>query len=449
MTNSTAVAQPLNNLVESDEKFENIELYPSDSHEVGSEETDGIVAPDGGYGWVVVACAFFALFASYGLINAFGVFATYYSDEMFTSVSSAKIALIGTLQIAALNIPGPLIGYASEVYGYRLVIFIGGVLIGAGMIIASFATANSIWLLLVAQGVVVGLGAGCCVTSSVSIPSQWFDKRRGLATGIAFTGSGLGGVVFAPVTQRLLDSVGVGWAMRILGIICFVLISASAFFIRTVVPPTPRKSLMEWKMLKNGNFLLVCLFNVVSFASVFVPYVYLSLFATKNGYTAATGATLVALINVGSTIGRVGGGLLADKFGNLNFNFLTAFLCSIVFFCFWLPASTINPTSSLGLLIAFSLTYGLTNGAQIVMLPLVLGQCFGVNQLATLVGASLLAGAIGVLPGTPGAGALLDGPGDGHNFTPLILYSGFILLLASLLALLLRFSYSRKIKTVI
>jgi hypothetical protein len=54
------------------------------------------------------------------------------------------------------------------------------------------------------------------------LPSQWFLKKHGLATGIGFAGGGLGGAAISLIMQQLVDRLGPGWALRIIGILTLV-----------------------------------------------------------------------------------------------------------------------------------------------------------------------------------------------------------------------------------
>ncbi|KAI8871848.1 MFS general substrate transporter, partial [Ramicandelaber brevisporus] len=158
-------------------------------------------------GWLVVASSFVAVFCSYGFLNSYGVYAELYKNNLYKDTPAAVIALIGTLQVAFLNATGPFASpLSSLVGGFKIVIAMGGVIMGLGMIIASFA--KSIAMLIIFQGIVVGIGAGLCITLCVSVPAPWFTKRRGLAIGIVWSGSGLGGVAFAPMTRKLMSTVG-------------------------------------------------------------------------------------------------------------------------------------------------------------------------------------------------------------------------------------------------
>jgi hypothetical protein len=128
-----------------------------------------------------------------------------------------------------------------------LTVFFGACFIFAGLFLASFS--NQLYQYYLTQGILYGIGASftyfvslspftcimlyannCFGKPAVSIPSQWFDKRRGLATGIAVSGSGVGGLLLSIATAQLLNSVGLGWTLRITAIFAFGLFSTSIPF---------------------------------------------------------------------------------------------------------------------------------------------------------------------------------------------------------------------------
>ncbi|KAF9367058.1 hypothetical protein CPB97_006428, partial [Podila verticillata] len=79
-----------------------------------------------------------------------------------------------------------------------------------------------LWQLYLSQGLLFGIGASLVYFAALSAPSHWFEKRRGLAMGIAASGSGLGGFFLAPLTQYLVDRVGIYWTLRVLAIYSLV-----------------------------------------------------------------------------------------------------------------------------------------------------------------------------------------------------------------------------------
>jgi MFS family permease len=81
--------------------------------------------------------------------------------------------------------------------------------------------------LLPTHGVMVGMGGSLVYIPILAAPSQWFEKRRAFVAGLAIAGSGVGGMVLAPVVQILLEKVGFRWTLRLL---------ASGFLIRARLP---------------------------------------------------------------------------------------------------------------------------------------------------------------------------------------------------------------------
>jgi hypothetical protein len=75
-----------------------------------------------------------------------------------------------------------------------------------GTFSASFS--KGIWSTIFCQGVISGIGQGIAAPLFMSLPSQWFYRHRGLASGISMGGAGLGGGIFTLVLRRLLSLVG-------------------------------------------------------------------------------------------------------------------------------------------------------------------------------------------------------------------------------------------------
>lgn len=71
-----------------------------------------------------------------------------------------------------------------------------------------------------------------------ALPSQYFSRKKGLATGIVYAGGGLGGAVLAPGIDALLGRVGVAWTFRIMGVIVLATGLPMAYLIKEVRPRT-------------------------------------------------------------------------------------------------------------------------------------------------------------------------------------------------------------------
>lgn len=78
-----------------------------------------------------------------------------------------------------------------------------------------------------------------------AVPSQYFSKRRGLANGVMFAGSGFGGAANSFILDALIQSLGASWAYRIMGIMTLATALPTAWLIKERVPLN-RKGIIEW-----------------------------------------------------------------------------------------------------------------------------------------------------------------------------------------------------------
>jgi MFS family permease len=96
-------------------------------------------------------------------------------------------------------------GRIQDSRGPRSVALTGGVIYSIGVVLASFATADSFWLLVLGYGVLGGFGLGMVYIVPIAMLQKWFPDRKGLITGLAVGGFGFGAVLTSPVAQRLID----------------------------------------------------------------------------------------------------------------------------------------------------------------------------------------------------------------------------------------------------
>ncbi|KAG0040250.1 hypothetical protein BGZ82_004254 [Podila clonocystis] len=181
---------------------------------------------DGGLkGWLAVLGSFLIhCFAFAPTEFVFGIFELHY-HSVFPDATSSSIAFIGTTGSAVTYIAGFLSGIIADRFGFRGTALCGTVVMTISLVLASFST--KIWHLYMTQGVLFGIGASMIYYPGVAVPSQYFNRRRGLAMGIAVSGAGAGGFVLAPLTNALIDRVEVFWTLRILALMVFVVCTST------------------------------------------------------------------------------------------------------------------------------------------------------------------------------------------------------------------------------
>jgi MFS transporter, OFA family, oxalate/formate antiporter len=120
----------------------------------------------------------------------------------------------------------PVAGFYIPRLGPRLVAALGGLVVGAGYILASFAP--QIGTLTLAYGVIAGTGVGITYGVPMAVVARWFPERKGLAVGSTIVGFGLSPLITAPLANGLIEDFGVRLTLRLLGLMFAVVILAIA-----------------------------------------------------------------------------------------------------------------------------------------------------------------------------------------------------------------------------
>ena len=111
----------------------------------------------------------------------------------------------------------PVTGRLCDRFGSRPVAIIGALFCSLGLIFTSLA--RRVELFFLTYSVLFGFGACCCRTANFLITAKYFVKRRSFATGLVTAGAGLGIFAFAPINQQMIDTLGLSWAFRVLGLV--------------------------------------------------------------------------------------------------------------------------------------------------------------------------------------------------------------------------------------
>src|SRR5262245_19346929 len=285
------------------------------------------------YGWWVVLAAGIGSFMSYGPIIAFtfGVFIKPLSEEF--GWSRADISLGFSLSLLMLSTVAPFIGRLVDRWGARKVIIPSVLLFGSGVASFYFLSANlwHFYTLYVGLGLVA---VGAATLPYLSVVSQWFDKRRGLALGLAMVGVGVGTCLMPALAQTLIDSIGWRNAYVVLGL---MVIGVTVPVVAPFLKETPAllglgpdgESLARARTDHGGGhapgmsrheawraptfWLIVAAFFLMS-VRVHGCLIHLVPLLTGRGLSAHSAALATSLLGGALLIGRVGAGYLLDRF---------------------------------------------------------------------------------------------------------------------------------------
>jgi MFS family permease len=227
--------------------------------------------PDGGLvAWTQAIMAHLVVFNTWGYINSFGVFQTYYVDALRRPPSD--ISWVGSIQIFLVFFIGTFSGRATDAGYFRLVFTIGMILQAVGIFATSFAT--TYWQIFLSQGVCQGLANGLMFCPTLALLSTYFSKKRGLALGIAASGSATGGLVFPSIVQQLLPRIGFPWTVRIVGFIVAGTLMIVNTFMRTRLPPRRAGPLVEWAAFREVSYVLFTIGMFLMFLGLYFAFYY-------------------------------------------------------------------------------------------------------------------------------------------------------------------------------
>jgi MFS family permease len=164
----------------------------------------------------------------------------------------ADFQQIGAIQAFMLLTVGAVAGPFYDRGHFRWLLVIGTFLVVFGHMMLSLCT--EYWQCLLAQGFVIGMGAGCLFVPAIAIMPTYFSTKIGLALGIAASGSSTGGIIYPIMFSRLLDQVGFGWAVRILGFTVLVLQLIPILVMKMRVKPGKVRSIVDWTAFTDGPY---------------------------------------------------------------------------------------------------------------------------------------------------------------------------------------------------
>jgi hypothetical protein len=165
--------------------------------------------------WLVVVGAL-VIQVSLGAVYIWSVFQTPLK-ALFPNWTEAQVTLPAQVVLAAFALAVIFGGRIQDKLGPRIVATAGGLILGAGLILARFTGsfppgAALVWL-IVTFSVLGGIGIGAGYVCPIATCVKWFPDKRGLITGLAVAGFGAGAFFFAPLAKGLIT----GGKYQILG----------------------------------------------------------------------------------------------------------------------------------------------------------------------------------------------------------------------------------------
>ncbi len=372
------------------------------------------------YGWWIVCGGFILNFIGIGIgINAIGVFFKPVVESL--GFSRGDFSLYFTIAALSMTFAAPVVGKLMEKFDVRVIMGISTALLGAGFALYSQCSTLLHFYLL---SILVGIGHGGSHIIPVStMISNWFREKRGLAMGIVFTATGLGGLIFNPLANWLILEYGWRRTYLLLGIVIAAICIPTAVFIMRISPekmglkPDGAESgTVSAEETKVSGFTLgafvktpvfwmlasmVLLINIINMGiqQHLIPYL------TDLGHSSTFAANIMGLY-LGMTIaGKLTLGKISDSSGLVKG--LVIFIAILVIgitMLFWAQLALFA--------VLFAMIYGVGNAIQTVMPPLMTAECAGLRHFALIYGIISIFQTFGSAIGMPLSGYLYDWKGS-------------------------------------
>jgi MFS family permease len=227
--------------------------------------------PDGGLtAWTQCFLTWLVVFNTWGFVNSFGAFQTYYSSTL--NLPQSTISWIGSTQAFLMFFLGAFSGRAFDAGLLRPVIILGIIVQLVGMFCMSLST--KYWQLFVTQGVLTGIGGGIFFCPSMGLLSTYFSKHRGIAVGISTTGNSTGGIIFPLIVRQLLPKVGFAWTVRVLGFVNLASLVVVVAFMKPRLRPRKAGPIIEWTAIRDVPYVLFVLGVCFLMAGVYFVFYY-------------------------------------------------------------------------------------------------------------------------------------------------------------------------------
>lgn len=380
-------------------------MSPSDRSVTWTTSIPSTSEPSWPKSWRAYACwlgCFFLMFNSWGLVNAYGTFASYYVAHSLAGEDQLVLNLIGSTQSFLVLLFSAPVGRLLDAGHFRWVIGTGCLLTPLGMFMLSITTPNSptaegnygyIWA---TQGFVTGLGMACYFVSSSQVVATWFPHRKGLAIGFVACGASIAGGIYPTIVRYLVTSIGFNSAVRLVATVVTIT-SIFSFIFATPDPKHNHPQPQSWRAMKtwidmdafqNKSFCWFMAAIAFLFFGFYPVFFNLEEWAAKEGYgTRSHGMKdfkfkiddgsvvvlagrdpiqtfwLLSIMNGSSTVGRICMAAFSDKVGPLNMHIGTTAVSSLLILLVWSFAHSTTAT------IAFCVFFGGVSGAVIGLPP--------------------------------------------------------------------------------
>lgn len=366
------------------------------------------------YGYTIIAVSFFIQAVVWGTGNSFGIF----FDPLLSEFGWLRGTLSGAASLCFLvhGITSILVGNLNDRFGPRLIMTVCGFFLGLGFFLMS--RVHTVWQLYLFYGLVVGIGLSGTDVVPLSTLARWFERKRGMMSGIIKVGTGVGMLVMPIFMTWLLNDRGWRDTFAILGLIILSAVVVLAQFL--VRDPAGKAQCIDNRKeidrgrsdaaeaglslqaaLRTRQFKTICAVYFIILVCAFTVVIHIVQHAIDRGIAAGPAAGILAAVGGVSIAGRFVMGTAGDRIGDKAA--LAICLMILLMALGWLQLA-----DRLWMFYAFAVLYGFAHGGFFALNSPLTARLFGTRAHGMLLGIIIFCSTVGGAIGPLAAGFLFD-----------------------------------------
>ena len=366
-----------------------------------------------------------------GAIYAWSVFTPSLIEAGWTKLQTQMVFSVGLVTFAVVMVWA---GRKLPVWGPRKLVWIGGLILGLGYLMAGFLGATNLLVVTVSIGLIGGAGIGMGYVVPIAVGMRWFPDKKGMITGLAVAGFGFGAMAWVKLAGawgNLIASLGLSATFSIYGLAFAVLVLLGGVWMvmppkgwlpEGYVPPEAKgkagsgsEEFTAGRMLETPQFYLIFLTFTISAGAGLMSIGLMKLYPiealTGAGMDAASasavaGTAMAVFFSLANGIGRIVWGALSDRLGRKRSILIMTSTQGFIIIAFTAMAGTPS------LLYLGAALIGFNFGGNFALFPTITADTFGTNRVGQNYPWIFLSYGVGGILG-PFLGGIL---GDMNNF---------------------------------
>ena len=360
------------------------------------------------YRWIIVAAGAVMGCVALGAMFALPVLLRPIVADTRWSTTGVSAAM--TVGFLAMAVGSPLWGALSDRIGAGWTCLIGSLVLGAGLELASMAP--SLIGFQFAFGLLVGLATSAIFAPIMACVTGWFSTQRSLAVSLVSAGFGVAPLTMSPWVARLASSHDWRQVLQIVAVLVVCVLVPISLLVRR--PPALEHASAQGgdaaslapampigQLVRSPQLIALVLTNFFCCATHSGPIIHTVSYAVTCGIPLTTAVTIYSVEGLAGLGGRIAFGLAGDRFGARR-TLITGLLMQAFF------AASYYFASSLSAFYAVAVVFGFTYGGVMPLYAVLARENFPLRMMGTVIGATAMAGSLGMATGPVLGGWLYD-----------------------------------------